>query len=149
MKIQKLKAFVVVFGLSLGGAVLAAGPAVPVVPAAPGQVYSSESTSGSIELSNISADESQEPVATAPADANNANNANADSAATGGEPLAADAPKDPREQYRDKMLQAPEVPTPATTNASRRYKMMDQATYRAAILGNTAPAPQGGASAAK
>ncbi len=141
-----LKAFVVVFGLSLGGAVLAAGPAAPAVPAAPGQVYSSESASGSIELSNISADESQEPVATAPAAAN------ADSTATaapGTDAVAADAPKDPREQYRDKVLQAPEVATPGTTNASRRYKMMDLATYRATVLGNTAPAPEGGASAAK
>ncbi len=142
MKVKIFSPFALILGLSLSGMATAAGPAAP---AAPGQVYSSESASGSIELSNLSADESQEPVATAPA----ANTDNSASAEPGAEPLAADAPKDPREQYRDKVLQAPEVPTPATTNASRRYKMMDLATYRATVLGNTAPAPQGGASAAK
>jgi hypothetical protein len=141
VKVKILSPLGLLLGLSLSGMAAAAGPAAP---AAPGQVYSSESSSGSIELSNISADESQEPVATAPAAANTDDTA---TAAPGAEPLAADAPKDPREQYRDKVMQTPEVPTPATTNASRRYKMMDLATYRATVLGNTAPTPQGGASA--
>jgi hypothetical protein len=141
VKFKIFSPLVLLLGLSLSGMAAAAGP---VAPAAPGRVYSSESASGSIELSNISADESQEPVATAPAAANTDNSA---AAAPGAEPVAADEPKDPREQYRDKVLQAPDVATPATTNASRRYKMMDLATYRANVLGNTAPAPQGGASA--
>jgi hypothetical protein len=141
VKVKILSPLVLLLGLCLSGVAVAAGPPAP---AAPGQVFTNESDSGSIELSNIPADESQEPVATAPAAAN------ADNSATpGAEPVAADVPKDPREQYRDKVMQAPEVPTPATTNASRRYKMMDLATYRATVLGNSAPAPQGGASAAK
>jgi hypothetical protein len=141
VKFKIFSPFVLMLGLSLSGMAAAAGP---VAPAAPGSVYSSESASGSIELSNISADESQEPVATAPVAASTDNTT---TASPGAEPVTADAPMDPREQYRDKVLQAPEVATPGTTNASRRYKMMDLATYRATVLGNTAPAPQGGASA--
>jgi hypothetical protein len=141
VKVKILSPLLLMIGLGLSGMAAAAAPAAP---AAPSQVYSSQSASGSIELTNLSADETQEPVATAPAAANTDN-----TAAAGAEPAAADAPKDPREQYRDKMLQAPEVATPATTNASRRYKMMDLATYRANVLGGTAPAPQGDASAAR
>jgi hypothetical protein len=135
VKIQILKAFVVAFVLSLGGTVLAAGPA------ASGAVYANENTDGTVELSNISSTENEEPLVAAPESA----------AAAAVDPGAVtDATtKDPREQYRDKVMQAPEVATPATTNASRRYKKVDLATYRATMLGNTAPTPQGGASAAR
>jgi hypothetical protein len=104
-----------------------------------GAVYANEKADGTVELSNISATDNQEPVVAAPDPAV--------TSATDAEAAATEPPKDPREQYRDRMLQTPEVATPATTNASRRYKMMDLATYRATVLGNTAPTPQGGASA--
>jgi hypothetical protein len=48
--------------------------------------------------------------------------------------------KDPREQYRDNMLQGAQDKPAANPSASRRYKMMDKATYQGTVLGNTPPA---------
>jgi hypothetical protein len=62
-------------------------------------------------------------------------------AAVGGQSTTADAPKDPREQYRDSMLQGAEGTTAANPSVSRRYKMMDRETYRATVLGVTPPTP--------
>jgi hypothetical protein len=45
----------------------------------------------------------------------------------------ADAPKDPREQYRDKVMQEPEELHGATSAVSRRYKKVDLSTYRATM----------------
>jgi hypothetical protein len=93
---------------------------------------------GGIELSNAdlapaaAATEPDVPAsanaqgAMAPAEASTAN-------------AAAEAPKDPREAYRDAVIKNPEGPLTATTAASRRYKRVDLATYRASMLGTAAP----------
>jgi hypothetical protein len=52
----------------------------------------------------------------------------------------ADPPMDPRQQYRDSMLQGAEGTTAANPSVSRRYKMMSKETYQATVLGG---APQG------
>jgi hypothetical protein len=99
-----------------------------------GGVYVTEGANGSVELSNTSTTDNQVPVVAAPDPV----------AATPSDvqAVAADAPKDLREQYRDKMLKSDQAVAGATSNASRRYKMMDKATYQATVLGNQAPAPE-------
>jgi hypothetical protein len=103
-------------------------------------IVSNEAANGSVELSNISSTDSPEPVAVEATAGSAAADQNADSA-------NAEVPKDPREQYRDKVMKEPEGPMSATSAVSRRYKRVDLATYRAAMLG--APMPQAGSSAAQ
>jgi hypothetical protein len=57
-------------------------------------------------------------------------------------PAPSDQPKDPRETYRDAMLQGAAGTTAANPAVSRRYKMMDKATYQAAVLGGGSPGSQ-------
>jgi len=61
-------------------------------------------------------------------------------------PPAADA-KDPRSNYRDAMIAGAPGTTGANPAVSRRYKMMDKATYQATVLGGTPPAQDSGATA--
>ncbi len=134
MKRQILKPLVLLIGLAFGGVAMAAD-APPV-----GGVYVTEGANGSVELSNTSTTDNQEPVVAAPApDA---------SAPADAQTAAAEPPKDPREQVRDTVLQREQAAaaatgtTGATSNASRRYKMMDKATYQATVLGTDPQAPQ-------
>jgi hypothetical protein len=122
MKRQLAKLLILV-GLVFGG-VAKAADAPPL-----GGVYATEGANGSIELSNTSTTDNQVPVVVAPGAAV-ATPADAQAA-------AADAPKDPREQYRDNILTGEQAPSGPTLSVSRRYKMMDKATYQATIIGTT------------
>jgi len=55
--------------------------------------------------------------------------------------------KDRRESYRDAMVAGAPGTTAANPAVSRRYKMMDKATYQATVLGGTPPAQDSGATA--
>jgi hypothetical protein len=59
-----------------------------------------------------------------------------------GQQAADEPPKDPREQYRDAMLQGAEGTTGANPAVSRRYKMMDRETYNATVRDASAPTPK-------
>jgi hypothetical protein len=131
---QTLNSLLVSCGLTLSLA------AIPLGSASAQGIVSNESADGSVELSNLSAPDNPAPVA---ADAT----AGAAAATPPAESANAEAPKDPREQYRDTVMKVPEgQPLSATSAASRRYKMMDKAAYQANVLdpaAQTAPAPQG------
>lgn len=148
---NKLRTLCIALGLSCSLPVLAAG--APSAPSAP-VLITNDSASGSIELSNVSAPDAQEPVAAEPvtdtAAAASANPA-APAETTAAAPTA-EAPKDPREMHRDKVMQMPEEMPAGTSAASRRYKKVDLATYRATMQGassQTAPTPQGGSAPAQ
>jgi hypothetical protein len=140
VKVQLLKPWWVVRGLTLGLIFVAVGSANAQA------IVSSEAADGSVELSNLSAPDSQPPATV---------DAAVEAAATA-QPAAdsttAEAPKDPREQYRDMVMKVPEgQPMSATSAVSRRYKKMDKSAYQANVLdsaGQTAPAPQAGGNAA-
>jgi hypothetical protein len=138
---QFFPAMLVTCGLTLGLTLVLVGSARAQA------IVSSETSDGSVELSNLSAPDSQPPVSAeaGPEAAGAAPPVVADSA-------AAEAPKDPREQYRDMVMKVPEgQPMSATSAVSRRYKKMDKAAYQANVLdsaGQTAPAPQAGGNAA-
>lgn len=137
---QIAHALLVAWGLTLGLALMPAGSANAQA------IVSTEAADGSVELSNLSVPDTQPPVAAdAPAEA--------DAAAPAAESANAEAPKDPREQYRDKVMKEPESqPAFATTAASRRYKRMDKAAYQANVLdaaSQATPAPQGADSPAQ
>jgi len=53
----------------------------------------------------------------------------------------ADPPKDPRQQYRDAMLEGAPGTTAANPSVSRRYKMMSKDAYQATVLGGTLQGP--------
>jgi hypothetical protein len=129
VKRRFVKPLLVAFGVAFSGLAMAAD-----APAGASGVYATEGADGSVELSNLSASGDQQPVVAAPADAGTA--APADAQTSGGEPQ-----KDPREQYRDNLIKSEQGTAGATSNASRRYKMMDKATYQATVLGNPPPAP--------
>ncbi|MEI8171415.1 MAG: hypothetical protein WCG50_17220 [Rhodoferax sp.] len=107
-------------------------------------IVSQEASDGSIELSNISSADSQEPVKAEPiageaATLSTQEPANAEAAA-----------KDPRELHRDLVMLQPEAVSAGTTAASRRYKKVNLASYRENMMGATleaAPKPQGGSAA--
>jgi len=61
----------------------------------------------------------------------------------------ADPPKDPRQQYRDAMLQGAEGTTAANPSVSRRYKMMNKQTYQATVLGGAPQGSQAGTAASQ
>jgi hypothetical protein len=127
---QLLKSWLVACGLTLGVVL------VPTAYVNAQGIVSNDAANGSVELSNISATDSPESAAVEPSAATAAATPTAESA-------TAEAPKDPREQYRDQMLKEPEGPTSATSAVSRRYKKMDKATYQATMLdpaAQTAPA---------
>lgn len=99
-------------------------------------IVSTEAADGSVELSNTSAvDSNQEPVAEGPAAAQAADSAKTES----GE---AEPAKDPRELHRDLVMQVPDVMPAGTSAASRRYKKVDLATYRAQMHRNAAQPAQ-------
>jgi hypothetical protein len=135
-KMQILSPLLLALGLTGSMSALAAGAAnAPVV-------VSEDAAGGSIELSNISGTENQEPVAPEP---------KAQSITTDVVPAeqnSAEAPKDPRELHRDKVMLMPEEIPAGTTAASRRYKKVDLATYRANMqnAASQAPVQKGGSS---
>ena len=88
-------------------------------------VDAGESTDGSVVLGN-----------TSPGD-----NQGAPAAASDSTAAAADGEKDPRELYRDKLLQNEAGATGASSAVTRRYKMMDRDTYRANVVGASAETP--------
>jgi hypothetical protein len=97
-------------------------------------IVSNDAANGSVELSNISAPDSPEPVAVAPT-------AEAVATTPTNETANAEPPKDPREQYRDRVMKEPEdQPSFATTATSRRYKKMDKAAYQASMLDSASQA---------
>lgn len=143
-------------GMSLGGAAMAADPG-------PGGITTSVAPNGTVELSNVLATVKSVPVAggapAAPApvqpmpkqDTQPANPAATSAAASTAsattapntQTAATDEPaKDPRQQYRDTMLQGAEGTTAANPSVARRYKMMDKETYRATVLGGASPPAQ-------
>jgi hypothetical protein len=139
---QFFPAMLVTCGLTLGLTLVLVGSARAQA------IVSSETSDGSVELSNLSAPDSQPPVsAEAGPDATAAAPAVAAADST-----TAEAPKDPREQYRDMVMKVPEgQPMSATSAVSRRYKKMDKAAYQANVLDSaaqTAPAPQAGGNTA-
>jgi hypothetical protein len=128
-KIQILSPLVIALGLIGYLPAWAAGAAnAPVI-------VSNEGANGSVELSNISGTENQGPLA-----AETKADAAPTSEAVPAEVANAEAPKDPREMHRDKVMQMPEDMPVGTSAASRRYKKVDLATYRATMLGASAPA---------
>jgi hypothetical protein len=133
VKRQIVKPLVVLLGLAFGSVALAADAA--------GGVYAKEGANGSVELSNIPSTDNQEPVVAAPAVATGSATGSATEPAAAApadaQTGAAEPPKDPRQQLRDTVLQRDQGTSGATSNASRRYKMMDKATYQATVLGNT------------
>jgi type IV secretory pathway VirB10-like protein len=134
VKQQAFNSCLVALGLTLGVA------QVPAWAASAAAIVSTETVDGAVELSNISATDNPEPVAVeAPAEAN--------ASAAPPEAAKAEPPKDPREQYRDKIMKDSEGPLSATSAVSRRYKMMDKSTYQSTMLEpatKTAPGPQEG-----
>lgn len=61
----------------------------------------------------------------------------------------ADPPTDPRQQYRDAMLQGAEGTTAANPSVSRRYKMMNKESYQATVLGGSLQGSQAGTAASQ
>jgi hypothetical protein len=118
-KVIVKRLFVIPLLMALGGA------ATAVDAAEAGAVSTTEESGGSVVLSNVSPGDNQDAAPAAP-----------DVAAA---PAADEAAKDPRELYRDKVLQDGAENTSATSAASRRYRMVDRATYQTNNPG-TAPA---------
>lgn len=138
MKMQTLRSMLVSGGVTLGMAL------VPLCSAYAQGFTVSQADSASIELGNVLAPDGQEPAVT---DAGvGAATQSADAVAQNADASAAEAPKDPRELYREKVMKEPEgQPMSATSAVSRRYKKMDKAAYQASMLepaAPVAPAPQ-------
>jgi len=136
-----------VLALNLGlvsmtaGAAYAQTPAPVAAPAAevaPAQaVPGAEAPEAAVVLGNTSGAEEAAPVATEAVAAEATPTAEKTP-----EPKVAEAEpvKDPREVYRDRLLQTPEVMPASTSAASRRYRKVDLSAYRA-MMQNNAPAP--------
>jgi len=155
MRPHLLMTIIAIAGLSTSAGALAAGNA-------PCGVTTSVSADGVVELSNIENNEQCDATPSVPAAAQNgAQNGAATGepargalpAATGDAPAspAADAQsaqgdqaKDPRQNYRDSVLQGAPGTKAAYPSVSRRYKMIDKAAYQAA---NAGAAQQGAPSA--
>jgi len=86
--------------------------------------------SGSIELGNTGATDHPMSV-----EGESANVGQPDAAKVSTDAPADPPPKDPREQYRDLVIQASSDTMAGTTAASRRYKKVDMATLRAQAIG--------------
>jgi len=163
MKRQVLHPLLCSAGLLLGGAALAGE-------SAPCGITTNVRADGTVELSNTGSTarcDAPAPVpagkpAAAPAGASAAalpadKSPAADAKAAGGAagqgaaasagqaadaaPAPADPPKDPRQQYRDAMLEGAPGTTAANPSVSRRYKMMNKDTYQATILGGAPQEP--------
>jgi hypothetical protein len=111
---EKLKPVLLALGLALSAM------SVPLGTVYAQAIVSSETGDGSVELSNTSGtgDQVLVPPESGIAEAGAA----VDSA-------EAKPPKDPREAYRDLVMQVPEDVQGATSAVSRRYKKVDKATY--------------------
>jgi hypothetical protein len=146
LKRKILNPLLLLLGLCFGGGVIAADTT------GKNSIQVQESADGSIELSNVSSPNDQETVIAAPdpaapaaADTQAPGQARAAPDAQGAadtQATAADAPKDPRQEYRDRVLQPTDGPTAGNPAVSRRYKMMDRETYRASVVGASPTAPQ-------
>jgi hypothetical protein len=158
VKRKILNPLLLLLGLCFGGGVIAADTT------GKNSIQVQESADGSIELSNVSSPNDQETVIAAPdpaapaaadtqapgqvraapeAQAPDQGRAAADAqGAADTQATAADAPKDPRQEYRDRVLQPTDGPTAGNPAVSRRYKMMDRETYRASVVGASPAAPQ-------
>jgi hypothetical protein len=120
-RMNKLMPLLLAWGLALSVLWVSAGPANAQA------IVSSEASDGTVELSNTAGSGEQAPLAPQPG------------AAVATEipaaPAEAEPAKDPRELYRDLVMQLPEVVPAGTSAASRRYKKVDLATYRALMQG--------------
>lgn len=125
----KLSSLLLALGVSFGAL------SIPLGTAHAQAIVSTETAEGSVELSNTSGTGDQAPVAPETAAAEEK-----ETPAT--ETAEAPPPKDPREAYRDHVLQAPEVMPASTSAASRRYKKVDLSTYRAMMQNNAAQPAQ-------
>jgi hypothetical protein len=125
-----------------GGVVLSNLPSTPAVglPDAPAEPVADTAAVGPA-LEGVSAGEEGKRTAAATRPARPAGQP-ADSADPATQDGTDPAPKDPREAYRDRVMQtrSDEVGAPANPSLSRRYKAMDRAAYRDKVLGLT-PAP--------
>jgi hypothetical protein len=143
MKRQIVSSLLLALGLAFAGGAVAADAA------STGGVVASENADGSVVLSNVPLSDTAEATApdTAAAPAAEPQNAAQPSATAQTQP-AAEAPaaaetqtaaaepaRNPREQYRDQMLQGTPGTTAENPSISRRYKMMDRATYQTTVLG--------------
>jgi hypothetical protein len=146
-------------GLLLSGAALAEGTD-------PCKIDTNVRKDGTVELSNIehakkcevaptprigtaaAAPEPAHAVVTAPprATAVAASASNTSTAAPPADtpPATSSDQKDRREVYHDAMLAGESGTTAANPSVSRRYKMMDKATYQAKVLNGAAPVDSGG-----
>jgi hypothetical protein len=109
-----------------------------------GSIITEENADGSVVLSNIPSTDNQEAVVAAPDPATTAAGPRGVTplqATSDPQSAAADGPKDPREQYRDSMMQGAPGTTAGNPAVARRYKMMDRETYRTTVLGATPESP--------
>jgi len=135
--------------LTLGAAALADGPG-------PCGITTTVRADGTVELSNTGTTVKCDTPVSLPGStrgstpgspsSNASGSASGPSAApaTGAQSAQAEPPRDPRQQYRDAMLQGAEGTTAANPSVSRRYKMMNKETYQAAVLGGAPQGSQGG-----
>lgn len=142
MKRSMLNSLLWAAALTLGGAALADGPG-------PCGITTTVRADGTVELSNTGTTvRCDAPASGTPGSPSS--NATGSTSGASAAPAAdarsaqADPPKDPRQQYRDWMLQGAEGTTAANPSVSRRYKMMDKQTYQATVLGGAPQGPQTG-----
>ncbi len=141
------KPLLCLLGLALSGSALADGTT-------PCGISTNVLANGTVELSNTGSVVKCEPPAGAPgasssapakpsSSASDAAPSSVSTAAPDPSPAPAadaqaaqtDQSKDPRESYKEAMLQGAPGTTAANPAVSRRYKMMDKATYQATVLG--------------
>jgi hypothetical protein len=131
--------------LTFGGAALADGPG-------PCGITTTVRADGTVELSNTGTTVKCDTPVSVPSSArgstpgtpshkaSGSTSGPSAAPATDAQSAQADPPTDPRQQYRDAMLQGAEGTTAANPSVSRRYKMMNKETYQATVLDG---APQG------
>jgi hypothetical protein len=110
----------------LSFACVVGAPSIANAQAAP--LVAADSSTGSIELGNTGANDAQTPNATEPTQAQS-------EPAAAQESAQAEPVKDPREQYRDLVLQQSNDNLAGTSSAARRYKKVDLSTLRANAIG--------------
>jgi hypothetical protein len=120
-RMNKLTPLLLAWGLALSVLWVSAGPANAQA------IVSSEASDGTVELSNTAGSGEQAPLAP--------ESGAAVATEIPAAPAEAEPAKDPRELYRDLVMQVPEVVPAGTSAASRRYKKVDLATYRALMQG--------------
>jgi hypothetical protein len=127
-RMNKLTPLLLAWGLALSVLWVSAGPANAQA------IVSSEASDGTVELSNTAGSGEQAPLAP--------ESGAAVATEIPAAPAEAEPAKDPRELYRDLVMQVPEVVPAGTSAASRRYKKVDLATYRALMQGKAAQPAQ-------